>query len=317
MTRRGAARAVVPGAALLAALAAPWLAPRPPGLQEDPAGARLLPPLTRAAAIPIGEHSTWIVRSLERTREGWTFVRAGRPGFLPRERIAGPPEARFYLLGTDALGRDLASRLPYALRHSGGVAALAVALALVIGIAVGAGAAFGGRIWDAALMRSVDVLMSIPRLLLFLICATLLGPSTLLLILVLGATTWTGLARVARAQLMALRTSDLALAARAVGPSFPRLLVGHLLPQIAPVIAVTAVLRFADTILLESGLAFLGLGSPPPAVSLGGMIAAGREALSEAWWVAAWPGLAIAALVVALRSMTAGLLRVNDPPSLQ
>lgn len=303
-------------AILVAALGAPWLAARPPDLQEDVAGARHLRPLTRAHAIRIEPHRSRIVTSLERTPLGWEYVRAGRRERVPDGRLLAPPSSRFYLLGTDSLGRDLASRLLYGVRHSIGITALSVALALLLGIGVGSAAGLAGGWWDAVLMRGVDALMSIPRLLLFLFCATFFRPSALLLILVLGATTWTGLARVVRAQMMSLRQSDLALAARASGNAPPRILVRHLIPQIGPVIAVTASLRFADTMLLESALAFLGLGAPPPAVSLGSIIASGREALAEAWWIVAWPGLLISAIVLLLRSALADLFRIPDPPSL-
>jgi peptide/nickel transport system permease protein len=301
---------------LLATLGAPWLAPGSPDLQEDVAGARCLPPLTRAHAIRIEPHRTRIVTSLVRTPQGWEYVRAGRFERIAEDRLLAPPSPRFYLLGTDSLGRDMASRLLHGLRHSVGITALSVALALLLGIGVGSAAGLAGGWWDAVLMRGVDVLMSIPRLLLFLLCATLFEPSTLLLVLVLGATTWTGLARVVRAQMMRLRQSDLALAARASGFAPPRVLVRHLIPQIGPVIVVTASLRFADTMLLESALAFLGLGTPPPAVSLGGIIASGRDVLAEAWWIIAWPGILISTIVLAVRSALGGLFRIPDPPSL-
>ena len=303
-------------AILLAALAAPWLAARPPDLQEDVAGARYLRPLTRAHAIRIEPHRSRIVLSLKKIPEGWEFVRAGRRERIGEGLLFAPPSPRFYLLGTDSLGRDLVSRLLHGARHSIGITALSVALALLLGIGVGAAAAIAGGWWDAVLMRGVDVLMSIPRLLLFLFCATLFRPSTALLVVVLGATTWTGLARVVRARIMSLRHSPLALAALASGCAPARLILRHLVPQIGPLIAVYASLRFADTILLESALDFLGLGAPPPAVSLGGIIASGRDALAEAWWIVAWPGILIGAIVLALRSALAGLFRIPDPPSL-
>jgi len=303
-------------AAILAlAGAAPWLAPRPPDLQEDVAGARYLPPLTHAHALPVSPDRIWIVRSLHGTSGGWAFIRAGKREFVPKGLLPTVPSPRFYLLGTDSLGRDLASRLLYGVRYSVGVAALSVALALVLGVAAGSAAGLAGGRWDAFLMRGVDVIRSIPRLLLYLVCASLFPPSTLLLVLVLGATTWTGLARIIRAEMIALRDSDLAAAARALGSAPLRTLLRHLLPQIGPLLAVSSSLRFADTLLLESALSLLGLGSPPPTVSLGSILASGRDALAEAWWIAAWPGLLITSIVLALRSAAYGLLRIPDPPS--
>ena len=104
-------------------------------------------------------------------------------------------------------------------------------------------------------------------------------------------------------------------AARAAGASPARLLAAHLLPALGPLLAVTASLRFADTVLLESALSFLGLGSPPPAVSLGGIVASGRESLADAWWVPAMPGFLIALIVVSLRSFVARLLSLSEGSS--
>jgi len=296
---RGGGPWAATGIALLA-LAGPWVAPYPPDRQEDVAGARLLAPLTRAHALAAGPHRILIVTDLHRTADGWEFNRAGRRQTLAALDLAEEPARRFYLLGTDTLGRDLLSQLLYAARHSIGLAALCVALALVVGIGAGASAGLAGGLWDEILMRGVDVLMAVPRL----------------LVLVLGGTTWTGLARLTRAETLAFRESGLAQAARAAGASAPRLILRHLVPQIAPLITVFAALRFADTIVLESALSFLGLGVPPPAVSLGDVLASGREALHEAWWVSAAPGLLIAAIVLSVRSAARDLFRLHDPPSL-
>jgi len=290
---------------LLFVMVAPWLAPRAPELQEDPAGARYLPPLTRAHALRIDAFHLRIVTHLLGTSDGWEFERAGRMGSLPAAALLGPPETRFYLLGTDGLGRDLLSRVLTGARHSLGIAALSVALALVLGAGVGSAAGLLGGLWDAFIMRGVDVVMSIPRLLVYLVCAALFPPSSLLLVLVLGATTWTGLARIVRAEMMSIRGSDLALGARAVGSRPLRVVLLHLLPQMGPVLA---------TLLLESALSLLGLG--PPAVSLGAIMGSGRDVLADAWWVVVWPGVVISATVGTLRATAAGLFRLADPPSL-
>ncbi len=301
---------------LLLAAAAPWLAPRPPDLQEDVAGARYLAPFTRAVALQIDADHVRIGTSPRPTAGGWEYTRAGRRERVDATDLPEPPSPRFYLLGTDGLGWDLASRLLYGARHSVGIAALGALLALLLGVGVGSAAGLAGGWADALLMRGVDVLRSVPRLLVYLLCATLFRPSTVLLVLVLGATTWTELARLVRIEMLALRRSDLASAPRASGASPARILGRHLLPQIAPLLVVSAALRFADTVLLESALSLLGLGSPPPAVSLGGLIASGREALAEAWWIVAWPGALISLLVVALRSTASRLVGASDPPSL-
>ena len=314
--RLGGAGPFALGVLVVLAIAAPWLSTVPADLQEDVAGARYLPPLTRAYALRVDPFRVRIVTSLRRTGSGWEYLRAGRREEVSGRDLLGGPSTRFYLLGTDSLGRDLASRLLFGARHSLGIAALSVALALILGLGVGSIAGLAGGWWDAGLMRGVDVLRSMPRLVVYLVCAAFLRPSTALLVLVLGATTWTGLARIVRAQVLVLRASDLMLAARAVGSPGPRTLVLHLVPQLAPVLVVAASLRFADTILLESALGLLGIGSPPPAVSLGSLVASGRDALAEAWWIVFWPGLLISAVVMALRSAATGFLRITDPPSL-
>lgn len=303
-------------ALFLLAAAAPWIAPYPPELQEDVAGARFLPPLTRAHAVRIDPVHVRIVTSLRATQDGWEFSRAGKKGSVRREDLLEEPSPRSYLLGTDQLGRDVASRLLFGARHSLGIAAVSVAIALVVGAGLGGLAGLARPELGAAVMWGVDVIRSVPRLLIYLLCATLFSPSTLLLILVMGMTTWTPVARLVRAQILALRESGLATAARALGASAGRTFLRHLVPQIIPLLVVSATLRFADTVLLESALSLLGLGSPPPAVSLGSVMASGRSVLAEAWWVSACPGLLLCATLLALRSGAAELSRISDPPSL-
>jgi len=303
-------------AVLLLGVLAPILAPRPPDLQEDVAGARFLPPLSRAHLLVLQDGRPIVVTSLHAGSGGWEFVRAGESGQVAADRLSRAPEPRFYPLGTDSLGRDLLARLLFGLRHSVLIAALSVVLALALGVMVGAAAGLLGSRWDALLMAGVDALRSIPRLLLYLLCATLFPPSSLLMVIVLGATTWTGLARIVRAEMLALRGSDLAAAARAAGARPLRTVLRHLLPQMAPLLAVNGALRFADTLLLESALSLLGLGAPAPAISLGSIMASGREALSDAWWIVAWPGLLISSLLLSVRSTATLLFRVSDPPSI-
>jgi peptide/nickel transport system permease protein len=290
----------------LAGLFAPWLASQPPDRQEDVAGARLLPPLTRAHLLHRDDQRTWIVTDLEERNAEFHFRRGGAPASLPAHRLTAPPAARLYLLGTDGLGRDLASRLLFGLRHALIIGGLSTLVALILGIGIGATAGLAGGFSDAIIMRSVDVVLALPRILVYLVVATLVPPSALALVLILGGTSWTELARLVRAELLTLRRSELAAAAHAVGATPARTLTRHLLPQLAPVVAVTLALRFADVVLLEAALSFLGLGAPPPAVSLGGMLAAGRDLLGQGWWVTLWPGGLIGLLVLALRGAAAG-----------
>src|SRR5205823_4985843 len=128
--------------------------------QEDVAGARLMPPLSGADLIRLPPQRTLVVTALRALPGGWEFVRAGRREQVAASLLEGEPEPRFYLLGTDALGRDLLARVLYGLRHSAAIAALSVALALALGVMVGASAALLGRRWDALLMGGVDALRS-------------------------------------------------------------------------------------------------------------------------------------------------------------
>ena len=300
---------------LALALAGPFLLSRDAGPDDDPAGARYLPPLTRAHIVPLRAGGIRVVTSLARVNEGWAGRRAGAEVFLPDAELAGRPVARYYPLGTDGLGRDLLDRMLRGARHSVLVAGAGVAVALFLGVLIGTAAGLARPPGEAILMRLTDVLLATPRFLVYLLCAALFGPSTLLVVAVVGLTTWPSLARLVRASTRALRGQEGILAARAAGCSPARLVVRHLLPALEPAVAVTAALRFADTIRLEAALSFLGVGSPPPAVSLGAIVASGRGVLADAWWVAAWPGIAIAVLVLAVRSAVARPARLAEPPS--
>jgi len=297
------------------ALVGPFLVPRHAADDDDPAGARYLAPLTQAHVVPLRAGGNRVVTSLARTSGGWTGQRAGSEVSFRDEEVAGAPVPRVYLLGTDGLGRDLLDRMLRGARHSVLIAGAGVAVALFIGILVGAAAGLSRPAVEALLMRFTDVLLATPRFLVYLLCAALFGPSTLLVIVVVGLTTWPSLARLVRASTRSLRSQEGILAARAAGCSPPRLVMRHLLPAMTPVVAVTAALRFSDTIRLEAALSFLGVGSPPPAVSLGAIVASGRGVLADAWWVAAWPGLTIAVLVLAVRSAVSRPERLAEPPS--
>ena len=307
------ARALIVAVAV-ALVAAPAFAPHPPDRQEDPAGARYLPPLTRAHALVVGPR-TWIVTMLRRTEDGWTGLRAGRTVTLPDAMLVEPPRPRLYLLGTDSLGRDLLSRLLHGTRHSMLVTVAVVLLALLLGCSAGMAAGWLGGWWDAVLMRVVDGLLCLPRLVVYLVCAAVLSPSTPMLVTVLAATTWTGLARIMRAEVMALKDTEMTLAARPVGCAAFRIAARHMLPAMVPLLAVIASLRVADTILLETAVSFLGLGAPEPTVSLGGLIASGRDGFPDSSWAVLWPGLVIILMVAGVRRAAAGPFVGREGPS--
>jgi peptide/nickel transport system permease protein len=205
----------------------------------------------------------------------------------------------FHLLGTDRLGRDVWTRLAYGARISLGVGTLAVVLSITIGLIVGATAAIA-RGWVAvALLAATDFALALPRVVLLLLLAALWSPSVTVVVLVLGLTGWMTVARLVYAESRSLVTRPFAEAALALGAPRRRLLYRHLLPNLLTPVIVAAALGIGNAILLESGLSFLGLGVQPPSPSWGNMIAAGRDALMDAPWIAGAPGVALVLVVVA------------------
>ncbi|HEX6533289.1 MAG TPA: ABC transporter permease [Gemmatimonadaceae bacterium] len=216
---------------------------------------------------------------------------------LPPLTIDGA--GHFHLLGTDRFGRDLFARMMLAARVSLLVGALGSLLAGAVGIGVGAVAAWVGGAIDRAAMALGDALLAIPRLVLLLVCAALWRPGATMVVAVLMATGWMGVARLVRADVLGVRGQPYVEAARALGAPSARLLWRHVLPNALGSAVVAITLGVGSAILLESGLSFLGLGIQPPQPSWGNMIADGRDAIVVAPWVALAPGLALVVTVLA------------------
>ena len=205
----------------------------------------------------------------------------------------------FHLLGTDGFGRDLFTRMMLAGRLSLAIGAGAALLAVVLGSAIGALAAWRGGIVDTVAMAFTDALLSIPRLVLLLLCAALWRPSGGMVVLVLVATGWMGVARMVRGEVLGVRQRQFVEAADALGARSYRVLWRHVMPNAIGPAIVALTLGIGNAILLESGLSFLGLGVQPPQPSWGNMIAGGRDVIVVAPWVAIAPGLALIVTVVA------------------
>lgn len=205
----------------------------------------------------------------------------------------------FHLLGTDRLGRDVWSRLAYGARVSLGVGVLAVLLSVTIGVVIGAASALARGPVATALLAVTDFALALPRVVLLLLLAALWSPSMTLVVLVLGLTGWMTVARLVHAEARALLGRPFVEAALALGASRRRLLLRHLVPNVATPVIVAGALGVGNAILLEAGLSFLGMGVQPPAPSWGNMIASGRDALVNAPWVAVAPGAALVLVVIA------------------
>jgi peptide/nickel transport system permease protein len=223
------------------------------------------------------------------------------------------PPGREHWLGTDGFGRDVLSRVMWGSRVSLQIGFAATALSLVAGTALGGAAGYFGRAADQAIMRTADAFLSVPALFLVLVVVALFGASLRNTALVIALVTWAPAARVVRAECLALRARDFVHAAHALGAGHARILGRHLLLNALPVIVVQASLLLGQTILIESGLSYLGLGAQPPLPSWGNMVVEGRQFLASAWWVAAFPGLAIFVTVLGFNLFGDGLRDAFDP----
>lgn len=218
-----------------------------------------------------------------------------------------------HLLGTDNLGRDVLARILYGSRVSLLVGFSAVLLGEFIGIILGLVSGYYGRRLDSIIMRTADIFMAYPFMLLTISVIAVLGNSMFNLILVLGASDWVIYARTIRGSVLSLKEKEFVESARAAGTRHPAIIYRHILPNVISPLLVLGTLRVANIIIWESGLSFLGMGVPPPAPSWGRMLAEGRMYITDAWWLATFPGLAIMLTILSINLLGDGLRDALDP----
>lgn len=218
-----------------------------------------------------------------------------------------------FVLGGDSLGRPMLARLIVAARSTMLVAAGAVAFALVLGATLGLVAGYLGKNTSQVIMRLADVIMSFPSLLLAVVVLYVLGPSIPNMILVLAITRIPIYLRTTRAEVLEVRERMFVQAAIVMGASHWRIIARHVLPVVAPTLVTIATLDFAFVMLAESSLSFLGIGIQPPDITWGLMVSQGRPYLTNAWWLALWPGVCIVITTLALNLLSNWLRVALDP----
>ncbi len=234
------------------------------------------------------------------------------PSTIDVKNILVGPNAS-HPLGTDDLGRDVLSRMLWGGRISLEVGFVAVGIATIIGIILGSIAGYYGGLIDGVIMRAVDIMLSIPTIVLVLAVIAILEPSIINIMVVIGLTSWMEPARLIRAEFISLKERDFVIAARAIGAADVRIITRHVLPNGISPILVSATMGIGGAILVESALSFLGLGVQPPTPSWGSLLSSGKDNIEIAWWLSAFPGLAILITVLGYNLLGEGIRDALDP----
>ncbi len=216
-------------------------------------------------------------------------------------------------LGTDAIGRDILSRLIHGARLSLVIGLAVVALSIAVGTVLGLSAGYFGGVWDIAVMRVMDIVLSLPSLLLAIVIVAILGPGLMNAMLAVAVVVLPHYVRIARAAVLAEVTRDYVTAARMNGAGHLRLMFSEILPNCTAPLIVQASLGVSTAILDAAALGFLGLGAQPPSPEWGTMLADAREFVLRAWWVVTFPGLMILIAVLAFNLLGDGLRDALDP----
>ncbi|MBP6677980.1 MAG: ABC transporter permease subunit [Paracoccus sp.] len=235
-----------------------------------------------------------------------------------RDALLAPPfwqegGSTKFLLGTDAVGRDMLSRLIYGAQYSLFIGIVVVAIALIGGVIIGLVAGFYGGWVDSVIMRVMDVVLAFPSLLLALVLVAILGPGLTNAMIAIAIVYQPHFARLTRAAVMGEKAREYVTAARVAGASNLRLMFKTILPNCLAPLIVQATLSFSSAVLDSAALGFLGMGAQPPASEWGTMLAEAREFILRAWWVVTFPGLAILISVLAINLMGDGLRDALDP----
>ncbi len=235
------------------------------------------------------------------------------PPSLRADPIFGSANALPPFLGTDSLGRDLASRIALAIQISFAVATLAVGIAVLVGVPLGLLSGYFGGTIDSVVMRLVDALLSLPFVVLAIAVVAAVGSGLVNVALVLGLTGWVTFAKLVRAEVLQIRESTYVEAARATGCSHARILTLHVLPQTVGIILVNATLTMGQMIMAEATLSFLGLGIPLPTPTLGGILSDAQQTFFAGWWIVVFPGIALILVVLSINMVGDFLRDYFDP----
>jgi peptide/nickel transport system permease protein len=231
---------------------------------------------------------------------------------LMPEGVLQPPSWQ-HPFGTDELGRDGLSRAMFGARISLAVGFIATLVSVTLGVLIGATAGMAGGLTDSFLMRSVDIMLSVPLFFLIMISQIIFPPSIYTIMVIIGVASWMDVSRLTRGEFLNLRASEFVTAAQVVGMGGWRIAWRHVLPNASGPIIVAATLRIAEAIILESTLSFIGLGIQPPHASLGSMLQKGLTRLLDAPWMVWFPGLLIALTVLAFNFVGDGIRDALDP----
>jgi peptide/nickel transport system permease protein len=228
-------------------------------------------------------------------------------------RAVRKPPSALHFFGTDELGRDVLARVIWGARASLMAGLVAVSIAVAVAVPLGLVSGYLGGVVDGLVMRIIDAMLAIPFLVLAIALAAFLGPNLTNAMIAIGVVQTPIFTRLTRGQALAVKHEDYIEAARAVGNPHRRILLRHILPNILAPILVQATLAIATAIIAEASLSFLGLGQQPPAPSWGSMLNTATRFLSQAPWMAVWPGLAIFSLVLSFNMLGDGLRDALDP----